>query len=86
MLRNDAARLKVKSFALLTVKSSASPQVKSDADASDEIKSVLNPPKADFTRAERGFHHEVISPVRRTDLVEKSKSNDLLFSSHGVAY
>ena len=47
-LRKDVARLKVKSFALLTVKSSASPQVKSDADASDEIKSVLNPPKADY--------------------------------------
>ncbi|MBR4452333.1 MAG: hypothetical protein IKS39_10895 [Clostridia bacterium] len=54
--------------------------MKSNADAFGEIKSVTNPPKADFIRVERGFHHEVISSVRRTDLVEKSKSSDLLFS------
>ncbi len=65
------------------MKSSALPQMKSNADAFGEIKSVTNPPKADFIRVERGFHHEVISSVCRTDLVEKSKSFDLLFSGAG---
>jgi hypothetical protein len=38
----------MKSFALLTMKSSAPPQMKSNAAAFDEIKSAFNPPQADF--------------------------------------
>ena len=46
---------KVKSFALLTVKSSAAPQMKSNADAFGEIKSVTNPPKADLSEWSEDF-------------------------------
>jgi hypothetical protein len=69
----------VKSFALLTMKSSASPQVKSDADASGEIKSTHA--RRHFTARRAISHCEAIFlPPVRVDLVEKSKSFDLLFS------
>ena len=72
----------MKLFALLTVKSSALPQMKSNADAFGEIKS--NHARRHFTARRAISHCEAIfHPPVRVDLVEKSKSSDLLFSGAG---